>query len=102
MYNRLMQNSAYQIRLCNSCGLRYPLMDGHAFGTRCPICMGETRLILSRELSYEPKRPTRPPGTLSSTRSGGEGWGEEVFTEDGLGIIWNGRHFVRLNLPVKR
>ena len=64
MYNRLMQNSAYQIRLCNSCGLRYPLMDGNAFGTRCPLCMGETRLILSRELSYEPKRPTRPPGTL--------------------------------------
>lgn len=50
-----MQNSTYQIRLCNSCGLRYPLMDGHAFGTRCPICMGETRLILSRELNYEPK-----------------------------------------------
>jgi 23S rRNA (guanosine2251-2'-O)-methyltransferase len=59
MYNHLMQNSAYQIRLCNSCGLRYPLMDGHAFGTRCPICMGDTRLILSRELSYEPK-PDRP------------------------------------------
>ena len=39
-------------------------MDGHAFGIRCPLCMGETRLILSRELSYEPKRPTHPPGTL--------------------------------------
>ena len=33
-------------------------MDGHAFGTRCPICMGDTRLTLrvSRELVYEPKR----------------------------------------------
>lgn len=65
MYNRLMQNSTYQIRLCNSCGLRYPLMDGHAFGTRCPICMGETRLILSRELNYEPK-PARPDQPIRS------------------------------------
>ena len=64
MYNHYMQNSAYQIRLCNSCGLRYPLMDGHTFGTRCPICMGDTRLILSRELVYEPKhaRPTSSSG----------------------------------------
>ena len=65
MYNHYMQNSAYQIRLCNSCGLRYPLMDGHTFGTRCPICMGDTRLILSRELVYEPKhvRPASSSGT---------------------------------------
>ena len=49
-----MPTSTYQIRLCNSCGLRYPLTEGHAFGTRCPICMGETRLLLSRELIYEP------------------------------------------------
>ena len=54
MYNRGMRTSAYQIRLCNSCGLRYPLTEGHNFGTRCPICMGDTRLILSRELIYEP------------------------------------------------
>ena len=39
-------------------------MDGHTFGTRCPICMGDTRLILSRELVYEPKhaRPTSSSG----------------------------------------
>jgi tRNA G18 (ribose-2'-O)-methylase SpoU len=30
-------------------------MNGYAFGTRCPICMGATRLILSRELTYEPQ-----------------------------------------------
>jgi len=40
-------------------------MDGHAFGTRCPICMGETRLILSRELSYEPK-PARSDQPIRS------------------------------------
>jgi len=57
MYNHGMPT--YQIRRCNSCGLRYPLTEGHAFGTRCPICMGETRLILSRELIYEPM-PAHP------------------------------------------
>ena len=49
-----MTNKTYEIRVCSSCGLRYPLENGHSFGTRCPICMGETRLILSRELVTEP------------------------------------------------
>ena len=54
---------SYQILLCNSCGLRYPHVQGQSFGTRCPICMGETRVVLSRELILEPS-PTRPLGTL--------------------------------------
>ena len=54
MYNRLMANKRYEIRVCDSCGLRYPLMEGHLFGTRCPICMSDTELILSRELITEP------------------------------------------------
>lgn len=29
-------------------------MDGHPFGPRCPICMGETRVALSRRLINEP------------------------------------------------
>jgi len=56
MYNRPMTNKAFQIRICDTCGLRYPLIDGNAFGTRCPICMGDTRLVLSRELILEPTR----------------------------------------------
>ena len=56
MYNDLMQNSKYEIRKCESCGLRYPLIVGHPIGTRCPVCLGETRLILSRELLTEPTR----------------------------------------------
>lgn len=44
----------YEIRICDSCGLRYPLVEGHPHGTRCPICMGSTRLILSRKLVLEP------------------------------------------------
>jgi len=48
-----MPAKTFQIRLCASCGLRYPLTKGHAFGTRCPICMGDTRLLLSRDLILE-------------------------------------------------
>jgi tRNA G18 (ribose-2'-O)-methylase SpoU len=54
MYNDLMPNHTYEIRKCESCGLRYPLLEGHPFGTRCPACMGTTRVVLSRELIGEP------------------------------------------------
>jgi 23S rRNA (guanosine2251-2'-O)-methyltransferase len=56
MYNDFMHNNAFEIRKCESCGLRYPLTVGHPIGTRCPVCLGETRLILSRELIAEPTR----------------------------------------------
>jgi 23S rRNA (guanosine2251-2'-O)-methyltransferase len=54
MYNDLMPISSYEIRICDSCGLRYPLLEGHPFGTRCPLCMGETRIVLRRQLMNEP------------------------------------------------
>jgi len=53
-----MPENAFEIRKCDSCGLRYPLTVGHLIGTRCPVCMGETRLILSRSLVTEPTRDT--------------------------------------------
>ena len=49
-----MSLSSYEIRICDSCGLRYPLAERHPFGTRCPVCMGETRVALSRQLITEP------------------------------------------------
>ena len=69
--------NSYEIRICNSCGLRYPLEEGHPFGTRCPICMGETRIALSRQLVTEPG-PTHPSDlnikdtTLAPHASAGE------------------------------
>lgn len=62
MYNDLMADNSYEIRVCDSCGLRYPLSVGHSFGTRCPICMGETRAALrvSRQLTAEPTRGPTP------------------------------------------
>jgi tRNA G18 (ribose-2'-O)-methylase SpoU len=85
MYNHRMPTSAYQIRLCNSCGLRYPLTEGHTFGTRCPICMGDTRLILSRELVYEPAH-TRlsSDSALPPKRSG-----ELAVLLDNIRSAWN-------------
>lgn len=56
-----MPSNSYEIRTCNSCGLRYPFAEGHAFGTRCPACMGETRVILSRQLVVEPTRDIPAP-----------------------------------------
>src|SRR5215831_2141902 len=57
MYNDHMPTNSFQIRLCSSCGLRYPLTDINTFGTRCPICMGSTRLLLTRTLILEPPQP---------------------------------------------
>ena len=53
MYNDLMPELGHEIRVCNSCGLRYPLVKGHPFGTRCPICMGDTRVVLRRQVASE-------------------------------------------------
>jgi len=52
--------ATHQVRLCESCGLRYPIQAEHNFGIRCPVCMGNTRTILSRSLVADPQ-PDRPP-----------------------------------------
>jgi 23S rRNA (guanosine2251-2'-O)-methyltransferase len=49
-----MPSSFYEIRVCESCGLRYPLREDHPFGTRCPACMGNTRVLIRRQLTNEP------------------------------------------------
>lgn len=56
MYNDRMPDNRYEIRKCEACGLRYPLLVGHPIGTRCPVCMGATRVVLSRPLVTEPTR----------------------------------------------
>ncbi len=43
-----MSTSSFEIRVCQSCGLRYPLTEGHPFGIRCPHCLGETRVVLKK------------------------------------------------------
>lgn len=47
-----MTNS-FEIRVCESCGLRYPLTEGSTFGIRCPICLGLTHSVLQKNISTE-------------------------------------------------
>jgi len=53
MYNDRMTDKAFEIRICKSCGLRYPLVTGQQFGTRCPACMGETRVAHRQDPTTE-------------------------------------------------
>jgi len=48
-----MSVTSYEIRICQSCGLRYPLTEDHSFGERCPICLGTTKRVLSRQTVLE-------------------------------------------------
>lgn len=48
-----MSISFFEIRICQSCGLRYPLTENHPFGARCPQCLGETHVALRRELEEQ-------------------------------------------------
>jgi 23S rRNA (guanosine2251-2'-O)-methyltransferase len=70
MYNGRMLQNAFEIRICESCGLRYPLVAAQNFGTRCPACMGETRVAHHRALVREPApaltaTPRSSKGTLA-------------------------------------
>lgn len=88
-----MAASYYEIRLCPNCRLRYPLTEGHPFGTRCPACLGETQVVLKRTISLSPpsEKETKMRGKfqlsalLDNIRSA---WnvGSIFRTADGLGV----------------
>jgi 23S rRNA (guanosine2251-2'-O)-methyltransferase len=48
-----MPISSFEIRVCLSCGLRYPITEGHSFGDRCPHCLGETEVVLTKRIDTE-------------------------------------------------
>lgn len=48
-----MPISAFEIRVCLSCGLRYPITEGSSFGVRCPHCLGETEVALTKKIDTE-------------------------------------------------
>lgn len=58
-----MTANYYEIRVCENpaCGLRYPLVEGHPFGIRCPLCLSSTQAVLTRPLSPEPFSPASKP-----------------------------------------
>lgn len=48
-----MKKWRFEIRACANCGLRYPIREGHTFGTRCPQCLGETQVVLKKSVLEE-------------------------------------------------
>lgn len=50
-----MSDLIFEIRLCLSCGLRYPVEKNHQFSMRCPQCLGQTKVILQKIISDEEK-----------------------------------------------
>lgn len=95
-FNWRMSSSHYEIRICENpaCGLRYPLVAGHPFGKRCPLCLDSTKAVLTRPLSAEPFSPSNKPvsapdirlrAILDNVRSA---WnvGAIFRTADGLGV----------------
>lgn len=91
-----MSEQTFEIRVCKSCGLRYPILLEHARGTRCPICMGETRvahkgsLIRERIHSLTPDLAPRPSGgfavLLDNIRSAGN-VGSILRSAEGFGFM---------------
>ncbi len=43
-------NPIFEIRVCENCGLRYPLQVTPSAGRRCPACLGETRSVLQKPI----------------------------------------------------
>ncbi len=91
-----MAEQPFEIRVCKSCGLRYPMLTGQARAARCPICMGETRVAhkgnLIRERLHSLAPSPSPAGTggfavlLDNIRSAGN-VGSILRSAEGLGFM---------------
>lgn len=68
MYNDGMAEKKILTLICNSCGLRYPFIEGQTFGMRCPLCMGETRVLRRRKMIAEPTPELTNPFPRGETR----------------------------------
>jgi tRNA G18 (ribose-2'-O)-methylase SpoU len=50
-----MSDLIFETRLCLSCGLRYPIEKDSKFGSRCPQCLGETKVVSQKRIYEEEK-----------------------------------------------
>lgn len=48
-----MPISSFEIHVCLSCRLRFPVAGEHSFGGRCPHCLGETEVVLKSKINTE-------------------------------------------------
>ncbi len=79
-----MPISSFEIRVCLSCGLRYPLTEGHSFGQRCPQCLGETQVILNKQMGVD-----GIPQESSETVRGRPGKKVKAVLVDNIRSAWN-------------
>lgn len=82
-----MSIQSFEIRVCQNCGLRYPLTEGHPFGERCPSCLGETIVRLKKDIEREGKEERGKP-SLGKFESR-EGGAELAVLVDNLRSAWN-------------
>lgn len=54
-----MSDLIFEMRVCLSCGLRYPIEKDSKFGIRCPHCLGETKAISEKLIHEEEKSRTK-------------------------------------------
>ena len=64
-----MNEFVFEIRICESCGLRYPLQRGHTFGIRCPHCLGDTRTVLEKFIGEEERMNAKPAAKKAGFRA---------------------------------
>jgi len=64
-----MPASSFEVRVCQSCRLRYPLTEGHSFGERCPHCLGETRVVLSKKIDKERREKEEVKSGMGKVRA---------------------------------
>lgn len=86
-----MPVSSFDIRVCVSCGLRYPLTGGHSFGLRCPHCLGETRVVIKKQLdgeaaSREESKPKEVRAVLLDNIRSAWNVGSILRSADGFGF----------------
>jgi 23S rRNA (guanosine2251-2'-O)-methyltransferase len=75
-----MSNFVFEIRVCESCGLRYPLAEGHSFGARCPQCLGNTRVVLKKTIREE---------GMMRVREKSDRYGDCAVLLDNIRSAWN-------------
>jgi 23S rRNA (guanosine2251-2'-O)-methyltransferase len=85
--------SYFQIRQCTNlaCGLRYPMIEGHPYGERCPLCLSDTKIALKRKLETEPlslETPELKPQMETMLDNVRSAWnvGSIFRTADGYGL----------------
>jgi tRNA G18 (ribose-2'-O)-methylase SpoU len=89
-YNQYMSSKTFEIRICQNCGLRYPLVESYSFGERCPNCLGLTETAATHRLDDRPASPINESNThldalLDNIRSVWNA-GSIFRTADGFGI----------------